>query len=121
MHKMSEEVDEQKLIKSIKISNSLEFINNLSEGLKTNVGEKGLKLSGGQRQRVALARAIYTGKKFLIMDEPTSFQDKKGSKQIINNLIKIPNLTLIIISHSDYISNLFDKIYEIKNNIIVQK
>lgn len=105
----------------MKISNSLDFINELSKGIRTQVGERGLRFSGGQRQRIALARALYDSPKILILDEPTSFQDDESNKIIAYNLRNLKNLTLILISHSNYPRTLFNKIYEMNNKTLYLK
>ena len=56
------EIDEKKVWESIVTSQLEELINSLPEGLKTKVGENGIRLSGGQRQRIAIARAFYRNK-----------------------------------------------------------
>lgn len=76
------------------------FINELSKGYQTKVGEKGVKLSGGERQRVAIARAILKNSPILILDEATSALDSEAEKYIqkaMKNLMK--NKTVIAIAH----------------------
>jgi ATP-binding cassette subfamily C protein len=114
-------VNKKKIKEVLKVSNSLDFINELSKGVQTQVGERGLRLSGGQRQRIALARALYGSPKILILDEPTSFQDPESNKIIAYNLSNIPNLTLILISHSNYPGTSFNKVYEMKNKTLYLK
>ena len=63
----------------------LEKINELPLGLKTKVGNDGLRLSGGEKQRIALARAIYRDPEFF-MDESTSALDSETEEKIIGNL-----------------------------------
>ena len=114
-------VNKKKIKEVLKASNSLDFINELSKGVQTQVGERGLRFSGGQRQRIALARALYGSPKILILDEPTSFQDDESNKIIAYNLINIPNLSLILISHSNYSRTSFSKVYEMKNKTLYLK
>ena len=72
----------------------------MPQGLRTKVGENGIRLSGGQRQRVALARAFYRNSKLLVLDEATSALDNKTEKKLMNSIIdNFPNLTYIIIAH----------------------
>jgi subfamily B ATP-binding cassette protein MsbA len=77
-----------------------EFIQQLSEGLNTPVGEDGTRLSGGQRQRLALARAFYKNAPILILDEATSALDTE-SEQLINQALRELHgqKTMIIIAH----------------------
>ena len=68
-------IDENKIVVSIKLAGLEEFINELPEGVETAVGERGSWISGGQRQRISIARAIYSEKNFLVLDEATANVD----------------------------------------------
>ncbi|HYH82858.1 MAG TPA: ABC transporter transmembrane domain-containing protein [Longimicrobium sp.] len=77
-----------------------EFVQQLSEGYDTRVGERGIKLSGGQRQRVSIARAILKDPSVLILDEATSSLDNESEALIedaLNHLLR--NRTTLIIAH----------------------
>ena len=114
-----EDYDKEKFLKSLKDSNCSEFINNLEDKEKTNLGHMGEKLSGGQRQRIAIARALYKERKIIIMDEPFSSLDYEAERKILDTLINIKNNALIIIiSHKIDLSKKFDKSFMIKENKI---
>lgn len=75
-------------------------VNELPQGYKTFIGERGVRLSGGQRQRIGIARALYFDPDVLILDEATSALDnitEKAVMQAVHNLSK--KKTIILIAH----------------------
>jgi ABC-type multidrug transport system fused ATPase/permease subunit len=93
-------IDQEKLAKAIKLAQLEELIKNLDQGLKTQVGERGVRLSGGQRQRIGIARALYHESQVIVMDEATSALDNE-TEHLITEAIKSLSgeKTLIIIAH----------------------
>lgn len=80
------------------------------------------QLSGGEQQRVAIARAIAKNPKLLLCDEPTGALDYKTGKSILKLLqdtAKNLNTTVIIITHNGAIKDIADKVFELKDGIIV--
>jgi len=75
------------------------FVEKLSEGYDTIIGERGVGLSGGQRQRIALARALAVKPSILIMDDTTSAVDSETEQFIQQQLRNLPfNCTKFIIA-----------------------
>ncbi len=91
---------EGEVLKAIELAHLSEFITSLPEGLKTVVGERGLKLSGGEKQRVAIARTILKNPQILVFDEATSSLDSQSEQAIlaaINEVAK--SRTSLVIAH----------------------
>ncbi len=109
-------IDYNLLNKVLDISMLRDLIDSLKHGLKTFVGEKGVRLSGGQRQRLAIARAIYKKHSLLILDEATSSVDTVTEKNILENIINNdPEITILMITHRLQTLKNCDYILEIKN------
>lgn len=77
---------QNQLIDAVKAAHVNEFTDRFEDGLKTVIGERGVKLSGGQRQRIAIARAILADPRILILDEATSNLDTESEMYIQESL-----------------------------------
>jgi ABC-type bacteriocin/lantibiotic exporter with double-glycine peptidase domain len=86
----------------------------------SNVGEVGKKFSGGQRQRINLARSFYENKDLIIFDESVNALDQKTKLILVENIfLQLENKTIIFALHDKSFLDKFDKIYELKNGILV--
>ena len=116
------EIDKKRLRVSILKSNLDKFIAKLPRGIKTILGEKGVKISGGQRQRISIARALYNDPSVIIFDEATNALDLKTENKIINEIIHLKkDKTVIFVTHRTNNLNKFDVIYEVKNHKLQKK
>ena len=91
---------EEDLQQAIYSAHLQDMIKELSQGLDTMLGERGLTLSGGQRQRVAIARAMLRNAPIVILDEATSALDNESEaivQKAMDNLMK--DRTVFIIAH----------------------
>lgn len=96
----NDEVCFEKVKEAAQIACCDAFINELSEGYQTKIGDGGTYLSGGEQQRIAIARAILKNAPILILDEATAYADPENEYHIqkgLNSLVK--NKTVIIIAH----------------------
>lgn len=106
------EYTDEDIKRAVQQSYTSEFINDLPEGLETEVGERGVKLSGGQRQRIGIARAFLRNPKILMLDEATASLDSQSEKfvgEALNELMA--GRTVLVIAHrlSTIVNS--DKIY----------
>jgi ATP-binding cassette subfamily B protein len=91
---------DQEMIEAARIANAEEFIDQLSDGYDTMIGERGVKLSGGQRQRLAIARAVLRDAPILILDEATSSVDTETELLIQQALERLmAGRTTVVIAH----------------------
>ncbi len=104
----------------LKIKNKKEKAIELMEkvGLKASyANRKVLRLSGGEQQRVAIARSLSYNPKMIIADEPTGNLDKQTETEILDIFKKLAheeNKCVIIVTHSQNVCDIVDKIYDLK-------
>jgi len=95
-----DEIDIGKVTQALKLAHLTDFVENLSNGINTKVGERGIQLSGGQRQRIGIARALYNNADVLIFDEATSALDGITEKIIMDAIHDFSGKkTIIMIAH----------------------
>jgi ATP-binding cassette, subfamily B, bacterial len=88
------------VVDAAKLANAHEFIEQMSEGYNTLIGEKGVRLSGGERQRIAIARAFLKNAPVVILDEPTSAVDVKTEASIMQGIQNLAfGRTTFMIAH----------------------
>jgi ATP-binding cassette subfamily B protein len=94
------QADEDEVRDALAMANALEFVHKLPEGVRTQLGERGVKLSGGQRQRIAIARAILADRAILLLDEATSSLDAESEKAVQLALERLMRgRTTLVIAH----------------------
>jgi ATP-binding cassette subfamily B protein len=91
--------DESAIVQAAKQAQIHPEILNFPKQYETVVGERGITLSGGQRQRTALARALLVDAPISILDDALSSVDNQTATQILQNLSRDRDKTVIFISH----------------------
>ena len=85
---------------AIQMSNLVDFVDSLPDGLNAQVGERGAKISGGQRQRLGIARALFTNPLLIVLDEATSALDGETEQQISQSISDLKGrVTVVLIAH----------------------
>lgn len=120
-YKKNKEI-ESKIKEAAEKANILDFINNLPDGLDTNVGDRGVLLSGGQRQRLFIARELYKNPLVLILDEATSALDTSSERAIQQSIESLKGyITVIQVAHRLSTIKNVDLIYVLKNGKLIEK
>jgi putative ABC transport system ATP-binding protein len=87
-------------------------------GLESKAKSKVKNLSGGEKQRVSIARALLRNPKFMLCDEPTASLNYTLALEVMNLLItlhKKEENTLLVVTHDDRMSDLFDMTLKFKD------
>ena len=105
--------ESQKIINVTKKIGLHQFILRMPYGYETFLDGGRSFLSGGERQKIGLSRALYNDPKIIILDEPNTFLDQQ-SEQALSELmskLKDEKKIIVVISHSDLLHPVADKIY----------
>ncbi|WP_144637310.1 ABC transporter ATP-binding protein [Bordetella genomosp. 13] len=98
-----------------------EFIEGLSQGYQTMVGERGAALSGGQRQRIGIARAFLKDAPILLLDEATSALDSHSEELVKQALVQLMrHRTVLAAAHRLSTLSQYDRIVVLSEGRIVE-
>ena len=107
----NQELDINKLDRAILNASLQELIDDLPNGLQTNISDSNQMVSGGQKQCIGIARALYRGGDILILDEATSGMDQALEKKIYQAAFDSQFKTFISVTHKLSLLDKFDKIF----------
>lgn len=116
------EASQKEVWQALKDAHAEDFVKALPKGLKTYIGERGVRLSGGQRQRISIARAILRGAPIFLLDEATSSLDSASERYVqlaLNKLMKAH--TTVVIAHRLSTVRAADKIIVLDEGRIVDQ
>lgn len=111
--------DEKCIWDALKAAGAEGFVRELPDGIGTKLGESGAGLSEGQMQRLAIARAVYSGRPVLLLDEATSSLDAATEERVLQNLKKLPDKTMIIVTHRASALKITDRVLKYEDKIFI--
>jgi len=96
----TEKIDMEKIEQVVAMVHLKELVDELPDGVFSQIGERGVQLSGGQRQRIGIARALYYDADILVFDEATSALDGITEKLIMDAIHDFSGKkTIVMIAH----------------------
>ena len=114
-----ENQDEGRVWAALKEAQLEEFVKGLKDGIKTQIGERGMRLSGGQKQRLGIARALYSNPDILVFDEATSALDNDTEFAVMSSINRLHGKkTMIIIAHRIQTIKECDLVYKVEGGKI---
>ncbi|UCF19791.1 MAG: ABC transporter ATP-binding protein [Gemmatimonadota bacterium] len=115
------EISRDAVEQALVLAGAWDFVEQLSDGMDTPIGEAGSKLSGGQRQRVAIARALVRQPALLVLDEVTTALDPKTERAICRTLASLRGrTTLLAISHQPALMEVADTVYRLSDGMVAE-
>ena len=108
------EATDEELWRALRMAHVADEVARMPRGLDSDVGERGQLISGGQAQRISLARAFLSGRRILLLDEPTSQVDIASEAEIINALADLgPEWTVLVVTHRPSLLRIVDEAHEL--------
>lgn len=117
-----EEIDDDRISECIKEARLLDLVSELTDGVETVIGDRGIRLSGGQRQRIAIARALYFSPEVLVLDEATSSLDNDTEAAVMEAIEALHGkVTMIVVAHRLSTIEKCDKVYRVEDGKVTRQ
>ena len=98
------------------------FVDELPEGMHTDIGAEGVFLSGGQRQRIAIARAVVHRPQLLVLDEPTNHLDRESITAVMHSIATLdPRPGVLLVSHQTEALAAVDEVLDLESGRIIAR
>lgn len=111
---------DEELWEALRRAHVADEVERMPQGLDSDVGERGQLISGGQAQRLSLARAFLSGRRILLLDEPTSQVDVVSEAAIIDALAGIgPEWTVLMVTHRRSLLAIADAAHELRDGVLL--
>ncbi len=116
------EASDDEVRRALKAARCDDFVDALPLGIRTVVGDRGVKLSPGQRQRIAIARAFLKDAPILLLDEATSALDSASEDAIRQALdLLMRRRTVVAIAHRLSTLSNFDRVVLLKDGKVLEE
>lgn len=114
-----ESIDEVAVWDALRAARLDDLVRELPDGLRTRVGERGVRLSGGQRQRLGIARALYFKPSLLVLDEATSALDGVTEREVVQALESLRgSCTILVIAHRLSTVKFCDRLFYLRDGLV---
>ena len=113
------EAADEEIVRALKAACAWDFVEQLEEGIHTQVRERGRRFSEGQKQRLSIARALLADAPIMILDEATSALDVATERRVLRSIIKAePHRTLIVAAHRPSVFSMCSRVYKIQDHTV---
>jgi len=113
---------DEEVLAAAKAANCDEFVQKLSKGYDTPIGENGIRLSGGERQRISIARALLKDAPIVLLDEATASLDVENETKVQGALSRLlKGKTVLVIAHRMRTVESADKIVVLSDGKVAEE
>lgn len=116
MRMVKPDAADEEIKEALKTACALEFVQDMKDGIYSNLGERGTGISEGQIQRLCIARAVLRNAPVLILDEATSALDMETEQAVLKNIMKADSKRICIVTtHRPSVLRQCSRVYRIEN------